>query len=54
MFKWFVAFYFIGNAGGASIGTDLNKTYPRAICVQYLRILFRSFREEDFQSFELN
>ena len=28
-----------------------NYTCPKAICVQYLRILFSIFREEDFQKF---
>ena len=33
-----------------SIRWDANYTYPRTICVQYLRILFSCFGEEDFQS----
>ena len=34
--------------------TNFNKTFLRTICVQYLRILLRSFGEEDFQRFALN
>ena len=31
--------------------TNFNNTYPRIIYLQYQRILFSSFREEDFQKF---
>ena len=34
--------------GGTTILTNLNNTYPRTICVRYLRILFSSFGGEDF------
>ena len=41
-------YYFANNVGGATISTNFNKTYPRTISVQYLRILLSSFGEEDF------
>ena len=54
MFKLFLAVISpINNVGGATIWSIFNKTYPRTICVQYLRILFSSFGEEDFQRFSI-
>ena len=44
-------YYFEDNVGGATIWTNFTYTCPRTTCVQYLRILFSSFREEDFQRF---
>ena len=47
-------YYLANNVGGITIRTNFNYTCPRTICVQYLRILFSSFGEEDFQRFALN
>ena len=42
-------YYFANNVGGATIWTNFDYTYPRTICMSYLRILLSSFEEEDFQ-----
>ena len=42
------SYYFKDNIGGATIWTNFIYTYPRTICVQYLRILFCGFGKEDF------
>ena len=34
------------NVGGTTIWTNFDYTYPRTICVQYLRILLISFGED--------
>ena len=39
MFKIVFGYYFAQNVSGVTIGTNLNYTYLRNICVQYLRIL---------------
>ena len=44
-------FYFKDNKRGTTIWTNFNYTFPRTIFAQYLRILFSSFGEEDFQRF---
>ena len=41
-------YYLADNVGGATIWTNFNYTYPRTICVQYLRNLLSSFGEEVF------
>ena len=41
-------YHFADNVGGATIRTNFNYTCLRSICVQFLRILFSSFGEEDF------
>ena len=48
------SYYFkdnMDNIGGANIWTNFIYTYPRTICVQYLRILFCGFGKEDFLRF---
>ena len=47
-------YYFANNVDGTTIWTNFGYKYPRTIYVQYLRILFSSFGEEDFQRFASN
>ena len=42
-------YYFTNNVGGAAIWKNLNYTYPRNICVQYLRILLSSLEKKIFK-----
>ena len=46
--KKILAIFSANIAGGATFGTNFNYTYPRTICVQYLRNLLSSFGGEDF------
>ena len=48
MLKLVFGYYLVNNVGGTTL-TNFNHTYLRTIGMQYLRILLRSFEEEDFK-----
>ena len=47
-------FWFWSSSGSNLMLIKNNYKCSRTICVQYLKILFSSFGEEDFQRFALN